>query len=168
MRALALIREQEVKSKSLINLQPEGFEKDWHTALLYMEKALKRTTSTSQDGFGAFAQRWLPYSTMMPVLAALLYRIDRDKVDNRACRGVKKWYWGSVFLERYAGAVESITLADYRDLVQWFSDPGHKPAVFERACTAQPLRSHRCYMAVYGALGALKALRPDFLVKPVR
>ncbi|MFZ5898141.1 MAG: GmrSD restriction endonuclease domain-containing protein [Bacillota bacterium] len=132
LRALALIREQEVKSKSLINLRPEGFEKDWHTAVVYMEKALKRTTSTSQDGFGAFAQKWLPYSTMMPVLAALLYRIDRDKLDNRAYRGVKKWYWGSVFLERYAGAVESITLADYRDLVQWFSDPGHKPAVFEQ------------------------------------
>ncbi|MGC7847672.1 GmrSD restriction endonuclease domain-containing protein [Desulforudis sp. 1088] len=132
LRTLALIREQEVKSKSLINLRPEGFEKDWHTAVVYMEKALKRTTSTSQDGFGAFAQKWLPYSTMMPVLAALLYRIDRDKLDNRAYRGVKKWYWGSVFLERYAGAVESITLADYRDLVQWFSDPGHKPAVFEQ------------------------------------
>ncbi|KYH33087.1 GmrSD restriction endonuclease domain-containing protein [Neomoorella mulderi] len=132
LRTLALIREQEVKSKSLINLRPEGFEKDWHTAVLYMEKALKRTTSTSQDGFGAFAQKWLPYSTMMPVLAALLYRIDRDKLDNRAYRGVKKWYWGSVFLERYAGSVESITLADYRDLVQWFSDPGHKPAVFEQ------------------------------------
>ncbi|MFZ5899383.1 MAG: GmrSD restriction endonuclease domain-containing protein [Bacillota bacterium] len=132
LRTLALIREQEVKSKSLINLRPEGFEKDWQTAVLYMEKALKRATSTSQDGFGAFAQKWLPYSTMMPVLAALLYRIDRDKLDNRAYRGVKKWYWGSVFLERYAGSVESITLADYRDLVQWFSDPGHKPAVFEQ------------------------------------
>jgi hypothetical protein len=45
---------------------------------------------------------------------------------------VKKWYWGSVFLERYAGSVESITLADYRDLIQWFSHPGHKPAVFEQ------------------------------------
>lgn len=132
LRALALIREQEVKSKSLINLRPEGFEKDWHTAVLYMEKALKRTTSTSQDGFGAFAQKWLPYSTMMPVLAALLYRIDRDKLDNRAYRGVKKWYWGSVFLERYAGAVESITLADYRDLTEWFGDPNRQPLVFEQ------------------------------------
>ncbi|CEP69106.1 Domain of unknown function DUF262 [Moorella glycerini] len=132
LRTLALIREQEVKSKFLINLRPEDFAKDWQTAVLYLEKALKRATSTSQDGFGAFVQKWLPYSTMMPVLAALLYRIDRDKLDNRAYRGVKKWYWGSVFLERYAGSVESITLADYRDLVQWFSDPGHKPAVFEQ------------------------------------
>ncbi|MEW6446676.1 MAG: DUF262 domain-containing protein [Bacillota bacterium] len=132
LRTLALLREQEVKSKSLINLRPEGFEKDWQTAVLYMEKALKRATSTSQDGFGAFAQKWLPYSTMMPVLAALLYRIDRDKLDNRAYRGVKKWYWGSVFLERYAGSVESITLADYRDLTEWFDDPNRQPLVFEQ------------------------------------
>lgn len=69
---------------------------------------------------------------MMPVLAALLYRIDRDRLDSRAYRGVKKWYWGSVFLERYAGSVESITFADYRDLIQWFRDPGREPVVFEQ------------------------------------
>lgn len=132
LRTLALIRDQEVKSKSLINLHPEGFENDWRTAVLYLEKALKRAISTSQDGFGACAQKWLPYSTMMPVLAALLYRIDRDKLGARAYRGVRKWYWGSVFLERYAGSVESITLADYRDLLQWFSDPNREPAVFEQ------------------------------------
>lgn len=76
LRTLALIREQGVKSKSLINLRPEGFEKDWQTAVLYIEKALKRATSTSQDGFGAFAQKWLPYSTMMPVLAARVSSLE--------------------------------------------------------------------------------------------
>lgn len=132
LRTLALLRGEEVKSKSLINLSPQDFEKDWKIAVLYLEKALKRVTSTSSDGFGAFEQRWLPYSTMIPVLAALLHRVDRDKLGDRAYRGIKKWYWGSVFLERYAGSVESITFADYRDLITWFENPNHKPLVFEQ------------------------------------
>jgi hypothetical protein len=131
VRALALIRDQEIKTKTLINISPANFRKDWRRATSYLEQALARITSTSADGFGAFDQKWIPYSTMAPVLAALLERIDRDKFGHRAYDGLKKWYWGSVFLERYAGAVESTSRGDYTGLVQWFREPSSLPAVFQ-------------------------------------
>jgi len=73
LRTIALLRGIEVKSKTLINLSPQDFEKDWRTATEYIEKALQRITSTNPDGFGAFDPKWAPYSTMVSTLAALLH-----------------------------------------------------------------------------------------------
>jgi hypothetical protein len=97
-----------------------------------IQDALNRITSTSGDGFGVFDPKWLPYSTMIPVLAALLYHIKTHRLveDYKAYEAIKKWYWGSVFLERYAGAVESTTYQDFRDLLNHFEDPSIQPGVF--------------------------------------
>ena len=151
VRALALIREQEIKTKTLINISPVGFEKDWHRSTGYLERALERITSMNPDGFGAFDQKWIPYSTMAPVLAALLERIDREKFGHRAYDGLKKWYWGSVFLERYAGAVESTSRSDYVGLVDWFREPSSIPDVFhevDRNILANPAFSIRAVSRV--------------------
>ena len=130
LRTIALLRGIEVKSKTLINLSPQDFEKDWRTATEYIEKALQRITSTNPDGFGAFDPKWAPYSTMVSTLAALLHYIETRKVDHRAYKYIRKWYWGSVFLERYAGAVETTLYRDYQDLTAVFGDEQYTPAVF--------------------------------------
>ena len=133
LRTIALIRGHEVKSKALINLTPEHFVEDWQTAVRHVDKALQRMSSTTEGGFGAFDKSWIPYSTMIPVLAALLHRIERDRLGYLAYEAVRRWYWGSVFLERYAGAVESTTYSDYLDIARIFDDPHHQPAVFAEA-----------------------------------
>ena len=130
LRTIALLRGIEVKSKTLINLSPQDFEKDWRTATEYIEKALQRITSTNPDGFGAFDPKWAPYSTMVSTLAALLHYIETRKVDHRAYKYIRKWYWGSVFLERYAGAVETTLYRDYQDLTAIFGDEQYTPVVF--------------------------------------
>jgi len=165
LRTVALMRGREVKGRSLINLSAENFESDWKRADRAMEKALQRIEATNADGFGVFDQKWLPYSTIVPVLAALLDRIERDGNDARALAGLKAWYWASVFLERYAGSVESITFKDYRDLVQWFQDPSYRPEVFEQATrniVQNPnfqLRSTTRRNAVYRGIMNLIAIR---------
>lgn len=133
LRTVALSRGLEVKSRSLINLSPDNFEADWWKAAEYTEKAPQRITSTTEDGFGVFEPKWLPYSTMIPVTAALLRYIEEFKIGAPGFAGLKAWYWASVFLEHYAGAVESTSAADYRDLVAWFRDPSFRPGVFEEA-----------------------------------
>jgi len=130
LRTIALLRDIEVKSKTLINLNPQDFENDWRAATEYIEKALQRITSTNEDGFGAFDPKWAPYSTMVSTLAALLRYVDIHKMGHRAYKYIRKWYWGSVFLERYAGAVESTLYRDYRDLVAVFNDEQYTPDVF--------------------------------------
>lgn len=133
LRFIALKRGLEVKGKALINLKPENFDKDWAIAISYLEKALNRIRSTNEDGFGAFNMDWMPYSTMVPVLAALLWKIDEAGCDFRSYKHIQKWYWSSVFLERYAGAVETTTKKDYDDLVRSFSDDSFTPDVFGEA-----------------------------------
>jgi hypothetical protein len=96
----------------------------------YLEKALQRIQETAQGGFGAISSRWMPYSTMVPVLAALLWKVDEDRLDHRALKYIQKWYWASVFLERYAGAVETTTKRDYDDLTKIFKDHSYVPEVF--------------------------------------
>jgi hypothetical protein len=165
LRIIALMRGHEVKSKTLINLSPEQFVEDWRVAAEWLDKALRRMSSTADGGFGVFDQKWIPYSTMISVLAALLWRIQRDRRGHPAYEAVRRWYWGSVFLERYAGAVESTAYSDYLDIARVFEDPQHQPAVFIEA--ADSLVNNESYSirdvarrnAVYRGVMNLVALR---------
>ena len=131
LRVIALLRGLEVKSRQLINLKPDEFEKDWHRAAEAIEKALKRLVSIHTDGFGVFDPRWQPYSTLIPVLATCLSKGEEARVGESMYRDLKCWYWGSVFLERYAGAVESTTYRDAMDLLSRQRTPDFRPQVFE-------------------------------------
>lgn len=133
LRTMALMRGLDVKSKSLINLKPKDYEHDWCLAAASIEKALERIMSTTQDGFGAFDQRWQPYSTMVSPLAAMLHKIETKKLDHRAYKLMRRWYWSSVFLERYAGAVESTIHRDFQDFVKAVNDPSLEPQALAEA-----------------------------------
>ncbi len=123
LRTIALLRGLDVKSKTLINFKPDDYEDDWQRAVRSMEKALQRLTSTSEDGFGVYDTRWSPYSTMISPLAAMLYAIESQKLDHRAYKLMRRWYWASVFRERYAGSVESTIYRDYQDFLEGVKDP---------------------------------------------
>lgn len=133
LRTIALMRNLDIKSKSLINLSPVNFEKDWKIAVGYMEKALKRMTSWGTDGFGAFDRKWMPYLTMVSPLAAMLYAIDNKKFGHQAYHWIQRWYWSAVFRERYAGAIESTIYRDYQDLLRSMDNPTYEPDSFQQA-----------------------------------
>ncbi len=130
LRTIALIRGSEVRGKSLINMEPEGFESDWKKAVDFFELALKRVTSISKDGFGVVSPAWQPYSTMVPVLAALLAYGKEKRLGHEFYADLRKWYWGSAFLERYAGAVDSTTYSDYLAVLRRMSEKDKLPEVF--------------------------------------
>ncbi len=130
LRVLALLRRQELRSKALINLSPAAFEADWDRAANAIEKAMERIIAVNPDGFGVFDPRWQPYPTLVPALAALLERADSDHLGHQAYLDIKCWYWGSVFLERYAGSVESTTYRDAMDLLKRQDDASHVPEAF--------------------------------------
>ncbi len=119
LRIIALMRNLEVKAKILINLSPVNFEDDWRIASEYTQKALKRLQATNNDGFGVFENKWLPYPPVIPVLAAFLAYLDsNNEYQNTGYKLLKKWYWGTVFGERYQSAVETKTAYDYKYLVR--------------------------------------------------
>lgn len=117
LRFIALMRGVDVKSKLIINLSPDKFEEEWKVASHYVEKALQRILATGKDGFGVFDAKWMPYPPMVVVMAKMLHTIDEKKLDSRAFDAMRKWYWGSVFGERYQSAVESTTSRDFNSWV---------------------------------------------------
>lgn len=165
LRTIALIRGMDVKSSSLINFTPANYEADWRVAVNYMEKALERITSTNSQGFGVFDGRWAPYSTMVSPLAAMLYAIEHRGLDHRAYKVMRRWYWASVFRERYAGSVESTIYRDYQDFLRAATDPAFEPeAVIDARVNivdnkAYSLRSINRVNSVYRGVMCLVALR---------
>jgi hypothetical protein len=133
LRTIALLRGLDVKSKTLINLSPKGFENDWRKATEFMEKALERMTSIDSDGFGVFDRKWMPYLTMVSPLAAMLAATKSKKLDFRAYQLIRRWYWAAVFRERYAGAVESTMYRDYQDFLQANKNHDFEPNALSEA-----------------------------------
>lgn len=165
LRTIALLRGLDVKSKTLINLSPMDFVKDLRRALRAMEKALQRLTSTNEDGFAVFDPKWMPYSTMISPLAALLDQIEQQQHDHHAYRLLRCWYWASVFRERYAGAVESTMYRDYQDMLEAFTDPDTQPEAIADARRAIvesesfSLRDIARVNAIYRGIMCLIAIR---------
>lgn len=124
LSTMALIRGEEPKRKNLITLNSKNFREDWETASKYVEKALIRLVNT-KDGFGVISPSWLPYSGMVPALASMLHMIDNKNSNNNYGK-LKKWYWSSVFTERYSSSTGTLSKRDLEELDKWI-DNGDVP-----------------------------------------
>lgn len=133
LRTMALMRGLEVKPKILINLSPENFEEDWKRAAAAMNRALELASHIGADGFGVFEKKWLPGFGLLPVLGALRAYIEDNRLGEEARRDLRRWYWCSVFLERYSSAVESKARRDYQDLIERWSGEETNPVPFVEA-----------------------------------
>lgn len=105
----------------------ESFEERWHNAV----DALARTIELLRHPqmFGAISSQFLPYVSILPAFAAS-YASVRALPANRqlgALRKLRHWYWASVFMNRYSGAVESTSARDFLDLNHWFDDDDAEP-----------------------------------------
>lgn len=171
LRIMALIRGSEVRSKNLINLTPHNFTQDWKIAVDYMEKALTRMRSVGEDGFGAFNIKWIPYSTMVSPLAAMLHTIEKKNLDHKAYKIMQSWYWSAVFRERYGGSVETNIYKDFQDFLRALKDDGFEPEAISDARTgivenpAFTLRDVNRVNSVYRGIMSLVALHgaKDFI-----
>lgn len=115
LRTLALMRDLEPKPKMLINLAPKAFEEDWRRATAAVERALELATHVGPDGFGVFNKKWLPGFGLLPVLAALRAHIEDHRLGDAPRADLRRWYWCSVFLERYSSTVETKSRRDYSE-----------------------------------------------------
>lgn len=133
LRTLALLRGLDPKPRLLIDLRPEGFEDDFRRAAAAIERALELITNLGPDGFGVFAEKWLPGYGLIPVLAALRSVIEHHKLGDQERADLRRWYWCNVFLERYSSAVETKSRKDYLELTRHWFENGPEPEVFQEA-----------------------------------
>jgi len=164
LRTLALIRGEEPKPKNLINLNPKDFESDWQRSTKALERALELLESVTDDGFGVFEKKWLPGFGLVPVLAALRAHIEDNNLGSEARSDVRRWYWSSVFLERYSSAVETKSRRDYNQLVERWSGNDVRVEVFDEAAARIGAEGYRVRdsashaSSVYSGLFCLLAL----------
>ena len=133
LRTLALLRGLDPKPRILIDLKPEGFEDDWRRAAAAMERALELTTIVGPDGFGVFAEKWLPGFGLIPILAALRAEIEDRKLGEQERAELRRWYWCNVFMERYSSAVESKSRKDYLEMTRHWLEDGPEAECFREA-----------------------------------
>jgi hypothetical protein len=165
LRTLALLRGLDPKPRILIDLLPADFEADWRRATAAIERALELITLVGPDGFGVFAEKWLPGFGLVPILAALRAEVDERKLGEQERADLRRWYWCNVFMERYSSAVESKSRKDYLEMTRhWFED-GPEPEVFREAqnwigAPGFRIRGSASYAsAVYSGVFCLLAIR---------
>ena len=67
----------------------------------YIQEAIRLLENT-KDGFGVTMPSELPFDSMIPVLASLLWEIDKNFKDaeKKCFDKLRNWYWTSVFSEQ--------------------------------------------------------------------
>ncbi len=165
LRTLALLRGLDPKPRILIDLAPAEFETDWRRAAAAIERALELITLVAPDGFGVFAEKWLPGFGLIPILAALRAEIDERRLGEQERHDLRRWYWCNVFMERYSSAVESKSRKDYLEMTRHWLEGGPEPEVFREAqnwigAPGFRIRGSASYAsAVYSGVFCLLALR---------
>jgi len=127
-KVVAILRGKEPKRKFILELDPANFPQDWERACKALEDAYTRLLD-NKNGYGVFDfMRWVPYSTMIVPLACM---IDYVKTNKRESKGnydkIDKWYWASVFANKYDQAVDATSFADFSAIKNWIDDDGYVP-----------------------------------------
>jgi len=110
------------KEKVVLIETSEAFVEKWDNAVAALEKGLK-SLHNPRD-FGAINSKFLPYPSIVPALSAIKAYVNstglKNKVDIHS--KIRKWYWASIFQNRYSSSVESTSTKDFMDLKKWFED----------------------------------------------
>jgi hypothetical protein len=105
------------------DMTPDKFNEMWRSMSKFVNMAITKLEDTD-NGFGVPSPTLLPYEPMLPVLASLIQQIKENFSDyEHDCdKKIKKWYWSSVFNQRYSQGVEGRKTSDYKSMIEWFDD----------------------------------------------
>jgi len=132
LKLICIWKNKEPKKSVLLDvideMKNDDFEAQWNLACEWLVKAYERITSP--QGYGAFDAKWIPYTTLIVPLAALMREVEDRQGGEDMFRKIDCWYWGSVFLQRYDQGVDATSHRDLREITKWM-DGGFPPAWLE-------------------------------------
>ncbi len=165
LKVIAIFQGKEPRKGNLLDvldsLTADEFIARWEEAREAIVLAYKRV----REEYGAFEPGWIPYTTMLVPLAALLWELKRARAGAAAYTKLDAWYWGSIFSQRYDSAVDSKTYRDFGDVKRWV-EGGSAPDWLQRMdVTTLELDVDEPRSAVYKGLMCLIARQgaKDFL-----
>jgi hypothetical protein len=123
LKVISLIRGKEPKRKNILELEPENFNEDWEDACEALMRAYQRYLDV-KNGYGILDfKKWTPYSTMIVPLAVIIHYIKDKNIENPSIYNkIDKWYWISVFSNRYDQAVDSTAFSDVNSIKKWIEN----------------------------------------------
>lgn len=141
LKLISLVKQNYCSSKYLYNLIPEEktVRKDeeghnyeviivksgnefidlWNKSCKNAEKAREIIMNTGESDFGAIKPSFIPNTTMIPVLGALLWIYDQDINSSEFIEYMHRWYWSATISEDYSGSSDSVMAKDFRDWKLW-------------------------------------------------
>lgn len=112
------------RREDLLKLDKETVEYWWDTAA-----TAYRDASKFMESQGIIAQRILPYTTLLLPLAAIM-GFQKSQVGSasfgQAWPKIERWYWCSVFSQRYSSSVEASAAMDVEQVIKWI-EGGEEP-----------------------------------------
>ena len=119
------------RHKEVLVPDKTAFTQRWGEAVDALESAIKLLRHPQE--FGAISSSYLPYVSIIPAFSAIQHHIKGLPPNQRlqAQRKIRHWYWASIFLNRYSGAVESTAARDFLDLKAWMDDDASEPGLIQ-------------------------------------
>ena len=110
------------KYKEILVQDGEEFKNLWEQSCKYAEKAREIIMNTGDADFGAIKTNFIPNTTIVPVLGAILWEYKGDPDDANFKNNLKRWYWSAAFSEDYSGSSDSVMAKDFRDWKEWINN----------------------------------------------
>jgi len=128
LKVIALIRGEETKRKSILELEPKDFKTHWGRACEALQLAFTRVTD-QKHGYGVLKfKKWMPYTPMIVPLAGMINLLRVEKIETKKNYDkIDRWYWSSVFSTRYDEAADTKSETDFKSLKQWFTKDSKIP-----------------------------------------
>lgn len=108
------------RKQDLMSLKRETLEKWWPILEAGYREAGKFMTDQ-----GILSERILPYSTILMPLAAIFadlkHRMGAAYIGT-AWDKITRWYWCSIFSQRYGSQVETLGALDFEQVIRWVDD----------------------------------------------
>lgn len=139
LQGMGLFKKGYTRRKELLSLDnsyiefkifhKSDFLADWLKICEYTSKAITRLESQRESGFGAVKFSIIPYTVIIPILSALMYKIEERDDRPKCMNKIQNWYWSVVTSDSYSGSTDSKIEKDYREILQWFNDDNDTPEI---------------------------------------
>lgn len=129
IKSILLDKGTEIKRKNMLgsrDLEPENSlqTSDINSKWIDMVSAFEEATKELKNNYGCPTVDFLPYTTMLAPFSVALRDVllmPQDK-QMEAKRKVEKWYWYSVFSQRYDSATDTKSKSDLEELRGWINN----------------------------------------------
>lgn len=108
LQTLSLIAKGSCTRVVQLQLRSEDVARVWQATV----DALNLATDYVRHNFGVVNSLFLPYPSMLAVIAYLFYQNDSRSLNHRQTELLAKWFWQTAFAERYGASILTLMTED--------------------------------------------------------